>query len=250
VVALRERALAVAEKAVALAPDLPDALSTRAVLRGLTKRDWIGAKTDLERAIALNGNDADSRRRYGALLAILGRLPDGIAQVRKAIEIDPLGQAWGTLGWLYQGSGELELSAAAYRRYLEISPGSAPMMLGLGRALLLQSKAKAALEVFEKCPVEEYELWGRAIAEHSMGNEAASQAALRTLVSKYAHTSALRIAEVHAWRGEKEPALHWLERASAGPGGLEEVKPNPFLQSLGGEPRYAALLEKMKLPAK
>ena len=244
------RALAAAEKAVSLSPDLPDALSTRGILRAVVQYDWPGAKADLERAIAINGNDPDSRRRYAVLLQELGKLPEAIAQARKATDLDPLGQSWLSLGVLYQASGELDKAEAAYRRFLQFAPDSPPALQGLGRNLLLQSKPKEALAVFQRLPEEDFRLWGTAASEHALGNARASKEALEALTAKYAHTSALPIAEVFALRGEKDAAFAWLDRAIATPGGVEALyRTNPFFRSLRDDPRYTALLRKMKLPA-
>ncbi len=248
VTAQRRRALAAAEKAVALSPELAEALSTRGTLRWVIDHDWAGARADLQRAIAANGNDADSRRRYGILLQEMGRLPDAIAEVRRAVDLDPFGQSWGTLGTLYQAAGDLAAAEVAFRRHLEVTPGSLPGLVSLGRNLVLQSKPEEALATFERCPVEEYKLWGKAVAEHALGRAAASRATLEALISKYAHTSALGIAEVYAWRGEKDRAFSWLERAVADSGGVAGLRTDPFLGNLRDDPRFKALLRKMKQP--
>jgi len=249
VMAQRRRALAAAERAVALAPDLPDALSTRGLLRGILENDWAGAKADLERALAVNPNDADGHRRYAGLLADLGRLPQAIAQLRKSVDLDPLGHSWVTLGSFSQATGELDVAEAAFRRHLQIAPATLPGLLGLGRNLLLQSKPKEALALFESLPEEDFALWGKAAAEHALVHPAASQAALDALISKYAHTRTLSIAEVYAWRGEKDRAFEWLARASAEPGGLGGAfRVDPFLSNVRDDPRFVELLRKMKLP--
>ncbi len=246
--ALRQRAMAAAEKAVALAPDLTDALSTRGYLRAVIGLDWSGGVADLRRAVALNGKDADARRRHGLLLAHLGRTVEGIAEVRQAVELDPLGQSWVALGTLHQEAGQLGLAEVAFRRYLQISPESAPALLGLGRTLLLQGKAKEALATFERCP-EDWRLWGRAVAEHSLGNPGASMTALDAFAARYGGTSAFRLAQAHAWRGEEARALELLERPLAEQGGLQvALKTDPFLRPLPGNTRYIALLQRMKLP--
>ncbi len=242
------RAIAAAEKAVALAPDLADALSTRGTLRGLIERDWNGAKADLERAISLNGNDPDARRRYGALLHDIGQIRDAITEVRKAVDLDPLGQSWITLGMFYQDAGELDHADAAFRRHLEISPDAATGLEGLGRNLLLQSKPKEALATFERCREEIYVLWAKAVAEHTLGHPTASQAALQALISRHPHASAIYVAEAYAWRGEKDSAFEWLEKALTTPGGVELYRFDPFLRSLRDDPRYRTLLRKMNLP--
>jgi serine/threonine-protein kinase len=60
---------------------------------------------------------------------------------------------------------------------------------------------------------------------------------------------AYQIAEVHAWRGEKDQAFDWLERAyRQHDGGLTYLGYDRFLDSLRSDPRFKALMTKMKLP--
>lgn len=153
------------------------------------------------------------------------------------------------LGYLHQAAGELDLAEAAFRRHLKISPDALPALIGLGRTLVLRSKWKEALEVFEKCR-EADRLWARVVVEHSLGHAGPSQAGLKDLVSGHAQASALEIAEALAWRGEKDAAFEWLERASSGrAGGMAGVfRTDPFLRGLRDDPRYATLLRKMRLP--
>jgi len=69
------------------------------------------------------------------------------------------------------------------------------------------------------------------------------------MIAKYGHGGAYQIAAVYAWRGEKNPAFEWLDRAFAQlNGGLNLVKMDPMLRGLRGDPRYTALLKKMNLP--
>lgn len=76
-----------------------------------------------------------------------------------------------------------------------------------------------------------------------------SQRALDSLIDRDAHTAAFQIASAYAWRGEKDRAFQWLERAyRQHDGGLSVVKVAPGLRSLRGDPRYTALLKKMNLP--
>jgi len=54
---------------------------------------------------------------------------------------------------------------------------------------------------------------------------------------------------VYAARGDPDHAFEWLERAyRQRDAGLLGIKIDPFLTSLHGDPRYAALLRKMNLP--
>jgi hypothetical protein len=51
------------------------------------------------------------------------------------------------------------------------------------------------------------------------------------------------VAEVRAWRGERDQANAWLERARAQRDpGLSWLKSDPLFGKVRGEPRYAAFL--------
>jgi adenylate cyclase len=57
------------------------------------------------------------------------------------------------------------------------------------------------------------------------------------------------IAQVYAFRNQSEEALRWLDRAYAQrDGGLIGTKVDPLLKGLHNDPRYAALLKKLKFP--
>jgi tetratricopeptide (TPR) repeat protein len=249
--AIRERAVAAAERAVALAPGLAEAYAARGALRFLVRFDWQGARSDLERAVALDPRDGASLRRYGLLLADLGRLPDAIAALRSAVEVEPLATpSWNELGELYLASGEYALARQAFRRALEIAPEAAVSLRFLAVASLLEGRAAAAREEFERCRLDVDRLWGAALSEHALGNAEASQRALDLLVAGYAHVDAFGIARVHAFRGDRDAAFEWLDRALAQrDDGVDGVKTSPLLAGLRRDPRFAALLARMGLPA-
>jgi hypothetical protein len=51
------------------------------------------------------------------------------------------------------------------------------------------------------------------------------------------------------WRGEKDKAFEWLERAyRQQDGGLTSTKIDLLLASLRSDPRYTALLRKLNFP--
>ena len=86
------------------------------------------------------------------------------------------------------------------------------------------------------------------MAEHTLGNASESQKYLDEQIAKYAQGAAYQIAEVYAWRGEKDKAFEWLDRAyTQHDGGLTFIKSDPLIAKLRGDPRYAAILKKMGL---
>jgi len=113
---------------------------------------------------------------------------------------------------------------------------------------LLESNPKAALAEFRKASKARRDA-GVAMAEHDLGHAMDSQLALDALVAGYASTNAYQVAEVYAWRGERDPAFIWLERAHAQHDGiLVQLKFDPLLAKLHTDLRFAAMVEKMGLP--
>jgi hypothetical protein len=115
--------------------------------------------------------------------------------------------------------------------------------------MLLQGKTGAALQEIEQETDEIWRLSALPLAFHALGRRSESDAALAALKSKYAGEMAYQIAEVHAFRGEADLAFEWLERAyDQRDGGLTDIKGDRFVRGLAGDPRYKALLRKLKLP--
>ncbi|HEY6107051.1 MAG TPA: hypothetical protein VIV59_13785, partial [Anaeromyxobacteraceae bacterium] len=101
-------------------------------------------------------------------------------------------------------------------------------------------------------------LFLEALIQHDLGNAAESRKALDTLIAKHAGAWAYQIAEIHARRGERDRAFEWLELArehAAKKGsalqadtGMDDIKTDPLLRTLHGDPRWKPFLRKMNLP--
>jgi tetratricopeptide (TPR) repeat protein len=249
-VAVKQEALPTADKAVILAPDEADAHAVRGFLRAYISWDWSGAQADFAKALALDPDDSAINRRYARLLASNGRLSEAIAATKKAIGLDPLSStAWSNLGLQLIENGQFAAAQEAIRRSLEIQPESAYALSNLGAVQLLEGNPAEALATFRQVTREAFCLTGIAMAEHALSHVKESQQALDELIAKHAQDSACEIAKVYAWRGEKDKAFEWLERAyQQHDGALSEVKVNVLLASLRGDSRFAALLRKMQLP--
>jgi hypothetical protein len=97
-------------------------------------------------------------------------------------------------------------------------------------------------------PDEAWRLSVLPIVYWTMGRRAESDRTLHQLEQKYAPGSAYNIAEMYAYRGEVDAAFRWLHRAyrQRDPG-MTMSKIDPLLRNLHGDPRYQAMLVKMKL---
>jgi len=245
-----ERASRDVDKALSLAPEDAVGYAARSYLRTVWQWDWPGAQADIEKALTLDPRSSDALRQYARLLAVLGRLPEAIAAQKRAAQLDPLSSAaWESLGFYYTGIGDFAAADASIARAIDIEPTSVLAHSDLGTVRLLQGRAQEALDAFRAIDLEAIRLMGVAMAEHTLGHAAESQQALEELLAKHAHEAAYQIAQALAWRGDRDRAFEWLDRAyRQRDGGLTEIETAPLLRSLHADPRFNALLRRVKLP--
>ncbi len=115
--------------------------------------------------------------------------------------------------------------------------------------LVLEGKAAEARAVADRVGDGGFRLIALALTEHALGHAKASQRALDEITRRGATLAAYQIAQIHAFRGDHERALEWLERAwSQRDCGPDMIAIDPLLRPLHGDPRFDALLRKMRLP--
>jgi TolB-like protein/Tfp pilus assembly protein PilF len=241
-----ERALAAANGAIALAPNEADGYAARGYMRPLVRWDWTGAQADVEKALALAPGDDRVQRRYATVMMLLDRRSEATVAATRATELDPLSStAWLILGQVLTASRQFKAADVALHRALEIQPESEGALVDLACLRLFEGNAAEALPVFRKYEV----LWGIAMAEYTLGHAQESQQALDELIAKEAQGWAYAIASIYAWRSEKDKAFEWLDRAYKQPAsGLANIKSDVPFAPLRADPRFNALLQKMKMP--
>ena len=243
-------ALAAAEKAIELAPDSPEGYWARGQLRNYYYFDWHGAEEDFQKALALDANFVPAQVRYAELLATLGRMSDALAMLRRTIALDPLSvAAWRSLAGLLIDEGQFAEARLAAHRLTELRGGDPRQTASL--IDLFDGHPDQALAELQTSSDSRrlYALVLTAMANYTLGHSTESQRALDAIVAERAMTLAYQIAEIHAWRGERDQAFEWLERARRQhDGGLTYIKNDRSLVSLRNDPRYHALLRELKLP--
>ncbi len=140
-------------------------------------------------------------------------------------------------------------AADSLQMALSFSPDSVSTQYLIGRVLLAQGDASAALVAIEQETSDIYGLTGTAIAQHALGDAGASDVALKELIEKYATPAAYQVAQVYAFRGEIDHAFDWLERAYDNRDtGMPYMLVRPLLANLHDDPRWEPFLDKMGLP--
>ncbi len=131
---------------------------------------------------------------------------------------------------------------------LEISPTFGTARYALGLALLLQGQTDAALAEFQKETDEDGRPDGLAMVYFLTGRKAASDAAVADAVKAHGEEWPFEIARVYAFRGDRDQAFKWLEKAyTVHDPDLYMFKGDPLMDRVRDDPRYAAFLRKMHL---
>jgi len=119
----------------------------------------------------------------------------------------------------------------------------------LGRVYLAQLQPQSALEEMRKEQHPVLRLHGLALAYYALARTREADAALAELIDKYQSEAPYQIAEVYGFRGEADRAFQWLEKClELRDPGISDIKGDPLLKGLRRDPRYSALLKKLRLP--
>jgi len=249
--AMGQEALAAADKAIALRPDLADGYIARGFVRAWIQFDFQGAGQDLRRALALEPENPHVLSTYAnSVLMPNGRLDESVSTVEHALRVDPLNaDTWRRLGVEQYFRGDYHAAREALQRALEINPQQSNTAAFLGFTFLVAGDPASALPLSQRATIELFRQQGAALAEHDLGHATVAQHRLDEMIAKDADGGAYQIAEVFAWWGDNDKAIQWLERAYVQhDGGLAGVKVDPLLKRLRLDPRYKTILRKMNLP--
>jgi eukaryotic-like serine/threonine-protein kinase len=211
---------------------------------------WQAADAELKQAIELEPGNSEAHRLAGYLATTYGRFDEAIEQSEKAIELDPL-QPWNYVarGFAAYRSGRLAQAEANFRTALDLAPGSGKFHCLLGAVLIARGQRESALAEMKKEPNPRFRHVGMALALGALGQTNESDKELRTAEQESGDEMGYWIAMVYAARRDPDRAFAWLDRAFNVYGeGITWIKGDPLLGSLVEDPRYKALLQKMRLP--
>jgi serine/threonine protein kinase/Flp pilus assembly protein TadD len=245
-----QKSRAASEHAIALDPNLANSYLNLSQVQIEYDWDWQGAEASLQKAAQLEPGSAEVLRHRASLLSSLGRLDEAIELQRQSIELDPLraaSQYW-YADYLYS-AGRVDEAIAPARKAIALSPQNDASYMCLGEILLAQGHPQEALTTVQTATDPEWKLPGEALAYYALGRHAEADATLDKLIRDDGNGSAYQIAEVYAFRGEKDKALEWLDRSirQRDPG-LSNILFDPLLKPLRNDARFIEVLKKMHLP--
>lgn len=254
---INERTCAMASKALALCPDLADAVTALGWSQLFYDGDWRTAERSFLRSIDINPSATHAYEGYSHLLVAVRRYDEAIAISCRACELDPLSPfasnllgctyyfarqvetarerlqeciethpalpiAHACIGWVYEALGNIESAVAHNRIAVEQNQQSPAMLANLAHTLGIAGHHDEARQVLQKALAARDSVW----------------------VPPY------WIAMAYAGIGERDTALDWLEK------GVEEqcgwrifYGVDPKLEVLASEERFKAVLDRVGFPS-
>jgi adenylate cyclase len=236
-------------RALAIEPDLPDALYARAWLETNFDFNWSAATQTVSKAMALAPADPNMLIAAANLETALGNTDRAIEIYRKAVELDPVNaQSRSFLAFGLANTKRFTEAHAEYARVIELNPSAPWAHAGLGLAYLLQNKFEEAANEAQADAGDWARLLIVSCARWAQKRVQESDAALNELIKNEAELAAFQIAEAYAYRGDRDRAFEWLERArrQRDPG-LGNLPKDPLLENLRGDQRWNTFLHTMGL---
>jgi tetratricopeptide (TPR) repeat protein len=237
-----------AARALSIEPKLPEALLARSQVQ-LYDYDWNGATETLRTALVLAPANPALLLAAGNLAITRGDTTRAIELYRQAVALDPVNpQARGFLAFNLAATGQFAEAQAEYPRVVELNPAAPWAHAGLGLGFLLQGKFEEAATAAQEEAAEWAKLLILSMARWGQKRISESDAALTRLTEGFAETAAYQIAEVYAYRADKDRAFEWLERARRQrDSGLTGMRRDPLIVNLRGDTRWNAFLHTMGL---
>jgi TolB-like protein/Flp pilus assembly protein TadD len=244
-----ERAREAANAALKLDPTRALAHAVLGLIHVTYDWDWVAADRELQTALKLKPHDPFVLGAAASLQLALGHYASASQMFKEAIARDPLyATNYDLLSWAQIRLGEVAEAEASERKALEIQPGYVWGSMYLANWLLVGGEPEAALAAAQR-EDPTTRAGGLAVTYWALGRKAEADAALKKLIVQQADSNAYVVAWAYAYRGDRDQAFKWLERAYAQKDPcLFSIKGEPLLASLEADPRYKAFLRKMNLP--
>ena len=247
-------ALAAAERALAIDPDLPEA-HTSLALSNLGDWNWPEAERHFIRALELDPSQAMARIYWSWLMVLQRDNAGAIMQVRTAQEIEPLSPLVdGSVAHTLYLARRYDEAIAECQKSLEVDPSFILAIHVMGMCQALQGRLTEAIEIGERTA----SMSGRApfylaVLGHYYARSGATDK-VRELVEELEGIADQRyvpphcFAYIHAGSNDIDRALEWQAKAyddGASPFNYY----SPLIENLHADPRHTTELRRMALRA-
>jgi serine/threonine protein kinase/Tfp pilus assembly protein PilF len=238
-------------KSLELDSDVAEGHEALAHVKMLYDWEWSKAEFEFKRALQLNPNYASAHQRYAIHLTTMGRIEEGMREIKRAQEIDPLSLIINTdITLIHYLQKRYNQAIEQCYKTLELDPNFSVAHFQLGLALEQVGRFDEAIEAFGRgaqysgdrsflsASAHTYARWGRVEEARKLLNAVLE-------LSEHRYVSPYRIATIYTGLNETDKAFEWLMRA------YQErsvwlihmhMRVDPRLEKLHPDPRFKEIL--------
>jgi serine/threonine-protein kinase len=217
--------------------------------------DWEGAGREFRRAVELDPRYATAHQWYAFWLTAHGRFDEALVEVHTALELDPASVSIRrSVGWVYYYARRYDQARYHMARAVAMNPTAAETYRLLGLLFAHQGQWSEAERVLREgmtlpaAATYTTAALGYVLARSGKRAEAEGLLAELEAQGQRDYVSPVAFATLYLGLDDHERALDWTERAlEERRGWLAYLRVNPLLDPLRGEPRFQALLAKLRL---
>ena len=255
-----DAAMAKAKEAALAALRLDDSIgeahTSLAMLHFWYDWDWAAAESEFKKAIALNRSYPTAHHWYAIYLSAMGRHDEAAVEIDAATRLDPVSAIIrASRGWIDYHRRLFDSSIDESKKALGLDPGFIRAYNYLGMNYLKKNMPDEALKAFieanrlsNSSAITRAQLAG-AYARAGRTDETHRILAELLKPGAYPYVAPADIASVYVWMGDADRAMEWLtkayeERSFA----MVYLKVHPGYDALRQDPRFLALLGRLKFP--
>lgn len=247
------QAKAAAMKAINLDASLGEAYASLGQIKLIYDWDWPAAEADFKQAVRLNPAYPTAHQWHGEYLTSMGQFDQGLPELKKARDLDPLSLIINTnIGLNFYWARQYDRAIEQLELALELEPNFFRAHLHLGMCYERKRMYQEAIAEFEKARFISENSWtlaGLGQCHASFGARAEAEELLDQLLelSRRQYVSCATIAVVYAGFEDRiDQTMEWLEKAYEERSGLLIwLKVWPIFDHLRSDARFVRLLRRI-----
>jgi tetratricopeptide (TPR) repeat protein len=206
-------------RATSLNPSLPEARVALGAVLSLLDWEWAAGEEEMQKSIQLDKSDPVGHIGYGIQLACRGQQDAAIAEVERALELDPASLFPNfVLGWMYGVCRRFDEAIGQHLLVSRLAPDYGLPHLGLGMACAGKGQFADAVAHLTnatqmKCGSLLHGQMGYCYARSGRREEAQREIGILKTRAESSYVSPMSFAAIYSGLGEEEEALRYLDRA-------------------------------------
>jgi TolB-like protein/Tfp pilus assembly protein PilF len=248
------QAKAAVEKALELDPDLPEAHTVAGMIAATYDWDYPTAEREFNRSFEIDPNIAVTHYRYAwVYLSPLGRHDEAVAEMKRAMELEPLSiQQGANFAAVLMYARRFDEALEQAKKTYDLDPNHIGGQAWLAHTYNAKGMYAESLAITEKASRPDYTFYaqmGYSYAKLGRRPEAEATINKSKEAEKTKYVMSYWVAVTYAALGEKDAAFAELEKAyQAHDWFLQRLKTDPFMDPLRDDPRFNDLVRRIGLP--